>query len=291
MNRVESLNRLLQSIYDQSLKPTTLIIVDGSDQPIEHALIRDESVRLIYVREHPPSLTRQRNAGIRAIPDNLTHVGFLDDDLVLLSGCLRSMSLFIESHDERLGGAGFNIQDNRPGRLRFLSILMGHSSNTPGKVCSSGYATSNVGALKNFYTEWLCGGATVWRKSVLNEFAFDEWYKGYALWEDVDFSYRVSRSMSLAIVADARVLHLHKEKKTPEHAARIGDLEIVDRFYFIRKHNSEMSMLMATWASLGTIARNLLTALKHKDPLPLIRARNNVRALQRCLRGNISRGY
>jgi GT2 family glycosyltransferase len=291
MNRIQSLNRLLDSVYSQSLKPDTVIIVDGSDHPIEPELRRDDAVKLIYVREHPPSLTRQRNAGIRAIPEHLTHVGFLDDDLVLLPGCIEAMGSFIARHDDTLGGAGFNIQDKPPGRLRLLSVFMGHSSMTPGKIRSSGYPTSNIGAKTNYYSEWLCGGATVWKKSVLDNYSFDEWFKGYALWEDVDFSYRVSRSMKLAVVADAKVLHLHVNNTSPERSARIGDLEIVDRFYFITKHHSEMSVAMATWASLGTIARNLLIAARYQDRLLLIRAQNNFKALLRCVRGDISRGY
>jgi GT2 family glycosyltransferase len=291
MNRIDSLNRLLESIYGQSVKPDTIIVVDGSDQPVESSLVQDSDIELIYVREFPPSLTRQRNAGIRAIPGKLTHVGFLDDDLVLLPGSMEAMVSFISGHDESLGGAGFNIQDKPPGRLRILSVLMGHSSLVPGKVRSSGYASPNIAAARTYYSDWLCGGATVWRKSVLDTYSFDEWFKGYALWEDVDFSYRVSRSMKLAVVADAKVLHFHMHTNSPERAARIGDLEIVDRFYFIRKHNQEMNMIMATWASFGTVARNLITAVTQRDCLPLIRAKNNVSALLRCVRGDIRRGY
>jgi len=291
MNRTESLNRLLASVYGQTVKPDTIIIVDGSDNPIEDHIAHDPSVTLIYVREYPPSLTRQRNSGIRAIPGHLTHIGFLDDDLVLLSGCIEAISGFIEQHDDTLGGAGFNIQDQPPGPLRLLSVIMAHSSLRPGKVRSSGYASSNVSAKQSYYSEWLCGGATIWRKSVLEEYKFDEWFKGYALWEDVDFSYRVSRSLKLALVADAKVLHLHIHNYDRERASRLGDLEIVDRFYFIQKHRNPMSIRMGVWASFGTIGRNILTAAKQQNSLHLIRALSNLRALVRCMRGDIRRGY
>lgn len=291
MNRTESLNRLLNSIYAQSVLPHTIIVVDGSDTPVEPHLVRHTEVGLVYVREFPPSLTRQRNAGIRAIPTELTHVGFLDDDLVLLPNSLEAMQKFISREGPTLGGAGLNIQDKPRGRLKFISVLMGHSSTIPGKICSSGYATSNIAAEKDYYSQWLCGGATIWRRDILQSYSFDEWYRGYALWEDVDFSYRVSKKFRLAVVAEAKVLHLHVNNMSSERAARIGDLEIVDRFYFVKKHISEMSMPMAIWASFGTIGRNFVAAISTMSVNPLVRAKYNLIALLRCVTGDIRRGF
>lgn len=292
MNRLDSLNRLLESIYSQDVKPECLIIVDGSDAPLDSKIVRDSSIEMIYVREFPPSLTRQRNAGIRAIPQQLTHVGFLDDDLKLLPGSLKSLVDYIASQGGDLGGVSFNIMD-KPGRGRFhwLMVLMGQASFVPGKICSSGFATGSLGVEHPHTAEWLCGGATVWRKEVLDTYKFDEWFNGYALWEDVDFSYRVSKKYKLVVMQDAKVLHLHQGADSPSRAAKIGDLEIVDRFYFVNKFSDTMSRAAAIWASLWMIARNLRMAFKERNKLQFIRAKANIRATLRCSLGNVRRGF
>lgn len=292
MNRPESLNRLLRSIYEQGLKPECLIIVDGSDQSIETLLLRDESVELIYVREFPPSLTRQRNSGIRSIPEGLTHIGFLDDDLKLLAGSLRAAVSCLEKESHHLGGISFNIMDKiGRGRFHWLLVLMGQSSFTPGKICRSGFATGSLGVKRDHEAQWLCGGATIWRREILETFKFDEWFTGYALWEDVDFSYRVSKSYKLMVLEDAKVLHLHQGIETPDRAAKIGDIEIVDRFYFVKKNPEFFRLSHAVWASFWMIVRNLRMALKSRDRLYLIRSKSNVRAIIRCIFFEVKRGY
>jgi GT2 family glycosyltransferase len=290
MNRLDSLNRLLTSIYQQDVKPEAVIIVDGSDEPLDSKILRASDVPLIYVREFPPSLTRQRNAGIRNIPDGLTHVGFLDDDLQLLPGSISAAINYLESHDDRLGGVSFNIMD-KPGRgrLHFLMVLMGQASFTPGKICPSGFATGSLGVQSAHDAEWLCGGATIWRKEILDNYKFDEWYNGYALWEDVDFSYRVSKSYRLVVLHDAKVLHLHQWIYSPERSRKFGDLEIVDRFYFVSKFPETMSYTWAIWASFWAILRNLRIALKDRKTFGLNRTWANVRATVRCALGHIKR--
>ena len=290
MNRLESLNRLLGSIYVQDFKPECLIIVDGSDQAIDTSLVRDDSVDLIYVREYPPSLTRQKNAGIRNIPQGLTHIGFLDDDLKLLSGSLRAAVHCLERESSHLGGISFNIMDKLGrGRFHWLLVLMGQSSFTPGKICRSGFATGSLGVKRDHEAQWLCGGATIWRREILETFKFDEWFKGYALWEDVDFSCRVSKSYKLMVLEDAKVLHLHQGIESADRAAKIGDIEIVDRFYFVKKYPEFCSSRHAVWASFWMIVRNLRMALKSKDKLFIIRSASNIRATVRGLFVEIKR--
>lgn len=292
MNRQDSLNRLLRSIYSQSVLPETVIIVDGSDQPTVQGILRHPSVNLLYVREFPPSLTRQRNAGINAIPDGLTHVGFLDDDLEFLPGTLAAMTEFIAGHGPDLGGVSFQIIGSYiPGRFHPVLVAMGHSSFSPGKVCKSGFAVGDLGAQKPFYSEWLCGGATVWRREIFRTFSFDEWFKGYALWEDVDFSYRVSKKYRLAVVPSAKVNHWHFGIDSRARALRVGDLEVVDRFYFVHKHADKMSKFAAIWASVWVIFRNLRIGLMTADSKGVLRAVSNLRALLRCAGGRIERAY
>ena len=66
-NRPELLSNLLQSLKEQTVQPDQVIIVDGSDQPIEPDIKQFLSPSVSYMRVFPPSLTKQRNEGIKAL--------------------------------------------------------------------------------------------------------------------------------------------------------------------------------------------------------------------------------
>ena len=280
-DRPQEMNRLLESIYKQSYLAKTLIVVDGSGESIEAGLLRDPRVELIYVRVLPPSLTVQRNRGVQAIPEGLTHVGFLDDDIVLLDGAVEALVHGLAEDVDTLGGVSFNIIEDAKSTPSWILRLLGLHPMRIGQVSKGGSVAANVNVTATRDTKFLCGGATVWRVDVLRKFKFDEALKGYALWEDVDFSYRVSKHWALRVIESAKVLHLHVPSSQPNAARFLGDLEIVDRFYFCMKHRPEMSRLATTWAAIGTIIRNSLAYLGG-NPSALVRVWANVCALLRC---------
>lgn len=281
LNRPQELNRLLQSIYSQSVLPKTIIIVDGTEVSIQPTILRDERVEIIYCHEVPPSLAKQRNRGIAAIPPDLTHVGFLDDDLVIEPGSIASIVKLIENEGSDLGGASFNIIGRRT-RSWFFMWLLGQWPLKSGRVGLTGAVEGNCDLKKTHGWQWLCGGATIWRTEVLRAFAFDEWFRGYALWEDVDFSYRVSKAWKLAVAVDARVHHLHKKPTMPRQFKILGDVEVVDRIYFVKKH-FPLCLPLAFWAVFGTILRNSLAMIRRREINQYYRVLFNVKALGRIL--------
>src|SRR3546814_19485358 len=62
-------------------------------------------------------------------------------------------------------------------------------------------------------TDWLYGGATLFRREVIDRYSYDEWYIGHGILEDLDFSYRVRQQSRLFVVGDARVWHFRSEKR------------------------------------------------------------------------------
>src|SRR5206468_11483155 len=82
-----------------------------------------------------------------------------------------------------------------------------------GAVLRSGYEATIAPVRKDTFVEWLCGGATVWSRQVIVEFQYDEWFRGYAYFEDVDYSYRVGRKYRLIILAGPRVEHISTQVK------------------------------------------------------------------------------
>lgn len=284
-DRIEMLNRLLKSIYSQNILPKYIIVVDGSVVSIENEIFKDLNVQIIYARHFPPSLTAQRNLGISLIPKESSLVGFLDDDLVFLEDASKNiLNFFAEDTEKKVGGASFNLSNSGTFSVSRLSRFFLTSSTVPGKFTKAGTSGNHNNPNENMYTEWLCGGATVWRKQVFEEFRFDEWFKGYALYEDADFSYRVSLKWKLAIVKDANVLHLHVFNTLNSDALKkYGDLEIVDRLYFAKKYPNRFSYFLSIWSCVGTTLMHLWTGLKFRDKNFLVRSKANFYAIIRCV--------
>ena len=116
MNRPEDLGKLLRSLERQTRKPEQIIVVDGSDEDktVDGLVAQFDSLPLEYVRVFPPSLARQRNAGMAKLRDDIEVAGYLDDDLILDDDATERMAAFWEAAAPDTGGAAFNIT-NQPG--------------------------------------------------------------------------------------------------------------------------------------------------------------------------------
>jgi GT2 family glycosyltransferase len=155
-------------------------------------------------------------------------------------------------------------------------------------VSLGGSVQPNVNLESDLFSEFLCGGATVWRRDILESYSFDESFRGYALWEDVDYSLRVSEKWKLLVIADAKVLHLHIDSSATRSQTMIGDVEIVDRFHFYSKHRDRLNFLVTSWAGFGTLLKNLYLFAKGKN-VTTERLLANASALARCLQGRYVR--
>ncbi len=292
-DRIDLLNRLLISIYAQNYLPKYIIIVDGSSEECLKKIMKNNNVKIIYESVYPPSLTKQRNVGISLVPECIKYVGFLDDDLVLLKNSIQIIYDFYSVDIEnKYGGISFNLLNEPKYKKSILKKLFYIGGNKPGKISISGTTSCyNNPDEECLQTEWLCGGATVWRKEVFEKFKFDEWYKGYALWEDVDFSFRVSGAYTLAVLKRAEGLHLHiKATLGKDFYLRCGDIEVVDRLYFVKKYPDEFSFSLSLWSCFGTFIGNFMRSIIYGNILNLLRSYSNIKAIIRCFFGNIERG-
>lgn len=255
-NRLQILTRLLNSIKEQTVLPDQVIIVDGSDQPIENELKPFLNSIISYIRVFPPGLTRQRNEGRKALREDITLVVYLDDDIVMEKEAIEAMLKFWETAPEDMGGASFNIINSPPNKPNFLTKLFLINNDKKGKILRSGCNTAVAPVLKDIFTQWLCGGATIWNRKVFKEFNYDEWYRGYAYLEDADFSYSVSKKYKLAVIHSARIQHLPPPLK-PQKVNSYIKTHVIQQYYFVKKH-PELSLLQFYWSIFGLI---LISAL------------------------------
>ncbi|MGP1255674.1 MAG: glycosyltransferase family 2 protein [Kiloniellales bacterium] len=284
-DRPDDLRKLLISLAKQTVMPAQIVIVDGSDPDIAWVCNDFPELPLSYVREFPPSLARQRNAGMAALEDDIEVAGYLDDDLELAEEATERMLTFWESAGSQVGGAAFSIV-NQPlphpvfGWLSRLFLLNGPQQ---GKLLRSGFPTSITPRSETLPTQWLYGGATLWRRNVIRKFSYDEWYVGHGFLEDVDYSHRVSRAYELRVVADARCWHWPKPIVASRNVS-LGRQQVVNRIYFVRKLGG-FSVAALTWALFGQCVRNVLESLKDGSSAGLYRVWGNLLGLADIARG------
>jgi len=284
-NRPDDLQRMLTSMSEQSVQCTQVVIVDASEEPVQYVLDEFSDLPLDYVRVHPPSLSEQRNAGMNKLRPNITLAGYLDDDIVLLDGSLEAMLSFWETAPNEVGGTRFNIEQGYSSRASWFTKLFLIDSDEKGVILRSGFATDFGSVTQNKYVQWLSGGATIWRREVVSEYSYDEWYEGHGLLEDVDYSYRVSKIYKLVVISGSRVLHLSR----PVHRDKeflLGQWQVVNRIYFVKKH-PELSILLSYWAILGDLVRSLIMGIVKLEGSRLNRVWGNCVGLSKALSGRM----
>jgi len=283
MDRLEDLGKLLDSLAVQTRAPEQIIVVDGGNQTVEALVASYPNLPLTYVREYPPSLARQRNAGMARLAPEISVAGYLDDDLVLEPDATERMAKFWDNAEPEVGGAAFTIL-NQPlvtgGSISRFFLLNGK---IPGRLLPSGWPSQIPTLGRTIETDWLYGGATMWRREVIAEFSYDEWYLGHGYGEDVDFSYRVSRQFRLYVLAEAKVWHFTRPiRLASQHT--LGRQQVVNRFYFIRKAGTFSEPAIA-WAMFGQLIVNLAASLVRLDSAGLRRFMGNLSGLYAVIRG------
>jgi GT2 family glycosyltransferase len=276
-DRPAELERLLRSLAGQSLLPEQVVVVDGGEPPVRGLVERPAwaGLRIRYERCLPPSATRQRNRGLSLVDPAAAWIGFLDDDAVLALGAVARMEAFLAGAGPDMGGASFNML-NAP--RAFAAGLKGRPwverlgiySGRPGQVLPSGFQVLTGRVDRTLDVQWLGSGASVWKREIFRDFAFDEWFGGYSYLEDLDFSYRVGKSYGLAVVAGADYDHLPGAHGRGSGFA-FGRREARNRIHFVRK-NPELSLGRCALALVLRAGISLAMALRGESAYYLARA-------------------
>jgi GT2 family glycosyltransferase len=280
-DRPDDLRRLFQSLRAQTARPSQIVIVDASMEPVQPVIEEFADLRTTYLRYWPPSAAAQRNAGLKACDPAATLVGFVDDDATLEPRAVENMLRFWETADSTVLGASFNIRNYTLPSGQFLkrsSIAerLGLYCSRPGAVAPSGWQTVMCELPANQFVEWLPSGAVVWRRGVFESARFDEFFSGYSYLEDLDFSYPLAKRGALVVVADAGYRHF------PAAAGRVsarqfGRVEVRNRLFFVRKHG--LSLPRCYLGLAVRVSMTLLSGLFRFDMDCLRRAAGNVQGL------------
>ncbi len=290
-DRPSELRRLLKSLEIQTRRPDRVIIVDSGKTACQGIDREFRSLPIRYMRFSPPSAAGQRNAGVEAATHDSDLIGFLDDDVVLDEEALAKMMEFWDRAADDTGGASFNLVNGSRPSLAWLKYLplserWGFYKKQTGMVLPSGFQTIVQFLPKDEYVQWFPASASVWRRTLLSEFQFDEWFKGYSYLEDLDFCYRVSKVYKLMIAAEARYYHFPASFGRP-NAYLFGVREVKNRLYFVHKH-PEFSLAKCYLALLLRILISLVSAFQERKISYIPRIGGNVVALVESVFGQPS---
>jgi hypothetical protein len=121
------------------------------------------------------------------------------------------------------------------------------SSPQQGRVLRSGYNVAISPVNENIRTQWLCGGATVWRSTIVNKYHHQEISSRWAICEDAIFSYPIGKKYPLYVCAEAKVRHEHVfDHKAKMKYRYYGRTVTLWRLYFVES-NPELSKLSCFW--------------------------------------------
>jgi glycosyltransferase involved in cell wall biosynthesis len=256
-DRPHKLRCLLESLAQQTEPCGRIIVIDGGESVRDTVMSFAGRLPVEYQACHPPGQIRQRNMGIALLDDSTPLVGSLDDDIVLLPTAVEHLIRFWNTRDHDTAGVSFNIVNLPAERHSWLTGLFGLTGPEQGRVLRSGRNTPILSVPSDLRTQWLCGGATVWKLHILRTFSNRERYAQWAMAEDLLFSYPIGKLYPLYVCADAKVRHEHVfDHKIPMKHKYYGRTETLWRFAFVESHK-ELSRAAFLWMQSATIVARL----------------------------------
>ncbi len=269
--RPQSVLQLLQSVQGQTLYPDEILIIDGSTNLETEQILKDNPFQHLHYFAVPPEhrgLTRQRNYGIDRVGNAMEVICFLDDDIILEKEYFEQLLKTYESYPEALGVGGYISNEStceyvgdsylpkideyffdgwkRKESSRFLlRKRLGLDSDCPPGYSSLYSHGRSVGFLppsgKIYEVEMLMGGVSSFRKTVFRSLQFSTYFEGYGLYEDADFTLRVSKIGKLFVNTAAKLNHYHHSSGRPNQF-QYGKMVVRNGWYVWRVKNPNPSL-------------------------------------------------
>lgn len=264
--RPESLLQLLQSVRKQLLYPDEILIIDGSTNTETELILKENQFLNLHYFAVPPEhrgLTKQRNFGIERVGSEIEIVCFLDDDTVLEPDYFEQLVRTYQKYPNALGVGGYIQNETKwecvgpkylpkinefyfdgwkreEGSRFILRKKLGLDSDCPPGYASLFSHGRSVGFLppsgKVYEVEMLMGGVSSFRKDVFDTIQFSTYFEGYGLYEDADFTLRLSQNGNLYLNTHAKLSHYHAPSGRPNQY-QYGKMVVRNGWYVWRVKN------------------------------------------------------
>ncbi len=296
--RPNPLLKLLNSVKQQTLYPNEILIIDGSTNEETTAILSQNSFKnLTYfqVSAADRGLTKQRNFGISKVSSDSEVICFLDDDTILEINYFEKLIKTYSIFPKALGVGGYitnevsweKVSDNyiptirefffdgwkkKDGSRFVLRKKLGLDTNVkPGFMPEFSNGRS-IGCLppsgKIYEVEQFMGGVASYKKNVFESFSFSTYFEGYGLYEDADFTLRLSKVGKLYVNTNAKLAHFHNELGRP-NKYRYGKMVTRNGWYVWRvKYPNPSFVSRFKWNSILILLilirfSNIFTTNKH----------------------------
>lgn len=261
--RPKPLQTLLLSVTEQSLYPDEILIIDGSTNEESELMLHQnpfKNLRYFKVDDSERGLTKQRNFGIQKVSETSEIVCFLDDDTVLEKTYFENLIGTYTIYPNALGVGGYITNEvswtkitetekprsssfqydgwfrNEPSRFRLRKKIGLLDATKPCYLppFSHGRSVSFLPPSGKIYqAELFMGGVSSFKKEVFQQLHFSTYFIGYGLYEDADFTLRLSKKGSLYVNTSAQLKHFHDTSGRP-NKLNYGKMVVKNGWYVWR---------------------------------------------------------
>lgn len=209
-DRSNELRNLLESISISTLLPNKIVIVySGKDISYLSPEFRSRlNIEIIY--SPVTSQSFQKSLGIRSLKTDYSWTLFMDDDLVVEKNSLEILFREYLNNPNYQSYVGFglgvlNISARKLNSVEkiFLKLFKLYSDK-PGTITQSGHVQSYLLNTTEVEVSWL-NGLSVWNSKVLYKYPSEQTSIPYSAYEDVIFSYEVSRHGKLLFAPKVKI--------------------------------------------------------------------------------------
>jgi glycosyltransferase involved in cell wall biosynthesis len=224
-DRFDYLNKLLESLVDSSSQISQIVVV-SSGEPVDH--IVEKYLRFLnisYIKSPISNQSFQKKLGVDSLNSKTNFVAFLDDDVVVPPKTLQLLTskYLIDAEYNNTAGFGLSLAEHNsihlPSLLKFLLSLVGLQSTKDGSVLKSGHAQKYMNSKNEIKTQWL-NGLSVWRNAIVKSYIPLSIQEKYSAYEDVNFSYRVSKEYELLYIPELIVIDQNKDDNSQINCAQ-----------------------------------------------------------------------
>lgn len=239
-NRPEKLRKLLKSLSKSSTVPNQVVVV-ASGEDVKDVILEFESTLSIdYLYTENKGQIIQKKLGVALIRRGIKWCLFIDDDLLIAEDALQIALATANAYEKpNVVGIGLSLPAtsrslNLSPSGQHLSRLVKLLSREPGRVLSSGHATSYLQEKAVTETEWL-NGVSIWRVEYAVKYGQNLPSTTYAACEDLIFSYPLSKSGTLIYVPEAKVQFQSSDLSKFDEFS-VMQAASLWRYFFVRKH-------------------------------------------------------